>query len=285
MKKLYLFIITLTISLGAHAQLVMFEDILDPGQESKPKKEAKSGKDSNEQQNAQRLDLEGWDGSVLTEDTTEMVDTLVKVAVVANLDYRYLYRYYENHINIAVPGIRVGGVFLLCKGANATRIEGKADTWRILADKSNTSSEVRMEVMADVDSSLTLMDTIIFHLLDLPSPNTYLTYNGQEIDGSRNREYTTLLSTTALASGLVTIMAEYEAGSLVHSDWTVHGFTVRTPDGKEKMFAGNVVNNKALLKQIKSTCKAGDYIVLKNIKAHNEYGGVVDVPAVYIELQ
>ncbi|MBR3566168.1 MAG: gliding motility protein GldM [Paludibacteraceae bacterium] len=183
-------------------------------------------------------------------------------ATISNKDLNVVYRDYDNHFAISVPGISDDQISATADGGTITR-SGKE-----YIVKPGTGNLLKIHVSAKVDGRQQPMGEYEFRIKPLPKPSAFF------ISGETTFDQVNI-PRSAIINPNSHLEVSYGKDGLLNVPFKVTSFMIMTPQGNITGDAGSKFSN-AQLEAIKKL-KKGDFVNIVNIKATGPNGKPISV--------
>ena len=172
-------------------------------------------------------------------------------ATVSNTDLNVVYRGYDNHFSISVPGVSDDQITATCDGGSITK-NGKE-----YIVKPGNGTELRIHVLARMNGNNQPMGEYKFRIKPLPKPSAFVVVNGNVHEDVK-------IPRSLVINPDCHLEANYGKDGLLNVNFRITDFMIMCPDGN---IEGK--GNKFTAKQMDSIkkLKKGDYINIVNIRA------------------
>ena len=178
--------------------------------------------------------------------------------IVENLDLNVLYRGYDNHFNITVPGVFNDKVKVSATGASV-RMQG--GLWIINPD--SVARVVSLSVSAEINGKMMQIGTKQYRVKGLPIPKAFLTVKDRMYESGSD------VPLSILTDKMAVIDADYGPDGLLQVPFKVSSFSTSIK-GMRSVSKGNRFSEEQLA-QIRRLA-SGSVILIKDIRATGPNG-------------
>ncbi len=180
-------------------------------------------------------------------------------ATVSNTDLNVVYRGYDNHFSISVPGVSDDQITASADGGTINKV-GKE-----YIVKPGNGTELRIHVKAKLNGNLTPMGEYRFRIKPLPKPSAFVVVNGNVHEDVK-------IPRSLVINPDCHLEANYGKDGLLNMNFRINEFMIMTPDGT---IDGK--GNKFTTRQMESIkkLKKGDYLNIVNIRASAPSGAEI----------
>ena len=191
-------------------------------------------------------------------------------ATISNTELNIMFRGYENHFSVSVPGMSSDALEVQCKGAS---VKKNGANWIIAINDKTTAKTLKIDVYAKVEGKSVLMGSHSYRVKNLPPPSVYFQETEKDIL-SKN----TKIPFLKLKNPKNMFVASYGDDGLVEAEFVISSFEVRLPSGTSIKVKGNKFSKEAL--NAISQIPMGSQITIMSIKAKNPDGSNRDISEV-----